>query len=152
MTPSAWNKTGTGRAEFAQRRLEILESRSSYVEIDLLRRGDRTWPPPLPQNVTHELQPRPEYVVVISRAWRRRDTFTVNVYPISLRDRLPYLFLPLRQEDGDVRLDLQTKFDQAYDGGPYLRGAVRYHRPPAIPLPPEHEAWATQRIGLTGGR
>jgi hypothetical protein len=115
-----------------------------------LRRGDRTWPPPLPQQFTDELQPRPEYVTVISRAWRRRDLFTVHVYPMFLREPLPRLFLPLREAEGDVRIELQAVFNAAYDGGPYRRGAVRYHRPPVIPLDPSQETWAAELAASAG--
>jgi hypothetical protein len=138
------NKTGMGRDEFAARRAHILQSHSSYVEIDLLRSGDRTWPPPFPQTATETHQPRPEYAAVISRAWQRMPSFHIRMHPIYLQRRLPRLGIPLVREESPVMLDLQAVFDQVYDDGPYRRGAVHYDRPPRISLSPEQNLWAEE--------
>jgi len=48
--------------------------------------------------------------------------------------------VPLTEGVAEVRLNLQTVFDQAYDAGPYRR-RVDYRAAPAIPLDEEEAAW-----------
>lgn len=138
------NKTGTGRDAFAARRQQILDSSSSYVEIDLLRRGDRSWPKPLMQDALERLEPRPDYLVTISRAWKRMHGFVVTLRPISLQKPLPAVPIPLGYEVPDVRIDLQAVFHTTYDSGPYRRGAVHYDRPPVVAVAPEQALWAAE--------
>jgi hypothetical protein len=51
--------------------------------------------------------------------------------------------VPLRKGEAEVPLDLQYAFRQAYDGGPYARGAVDYGSPPDPPVRPELADWLT---------
>lgn len=140
---SPWNKTpGHGLDDFRRRRQEILQSQASYIEFDFLRSGDRTWPAPSPLVVADQLKPCPEYVTIISRAWQRRPEFVVRLYPMPIQHALPTVSIPLTRDTAETALDLQAAFHQAYDGGPYRRGAVDYSQPPAVPLPAPLNSWA----------
>jgi len=87
------------------------------------------------------LEPRPDYLVGISRAWRRDANLDYELFPIRLEDPLPCIPVPLRQGEPEVPLDLQYAFNEAYDGGPYARGAVDYGAPPDPPLRPDLAEW-----------
>jgi hypothetical protein len=71
----------------------------------------------------------------------RRDRAHVEVYDVTLRERLPRIPIPLREPDPDVVLDLPSIFAQCYDNGAY---AVRvdYDQPPPEPFRPDDGAWA----------
>ena len=53
-----------------------------------------------------------------------------ELFPIGLDEPLPCIPIPLRQGKAEVPLDVQYTFQQAYDGGPYARGAVDYRAQP----------------------
>ena len=138
-------RSGTDRKAFLRKRAEILGSRASLVEIDLLRRGRRLWFPPSLTDPPAS-QPRPDYLVAVNRSWERGGRFRLQLFPGFLREPLPTVAIPLREREPEVRLDLQDCFRQTYDSGPYRRGAVDYARPPRPRLPKEHRAWAAERV------
>ncbi|MBI5302815.1 MAG: DUF4058 family protein [Chloroflexi bacterium] len=98
------NKRGRGFREYASKRIEILETDTHLLEIDLLRLGQRL-------ELIGEL-PRAAFYVLLSRWTRRPNT---QVYPIQLRDRLPIVPVPLLPPDPDVTLDLQAALDACFD-------------------------------------
>jgi hypothetical protein len=99
------------------------------LEIDLLRRGQRV---PMQQPL-----PPADYFIFLSRAERRPLT---EIWPLTVRDPLPVVPVPLLPGDDDAPLDLQHAFTAAYD----LLGydlAVDYTHSPEIPLTAEDQAW-----------
>ena len=62
----------------------------------------------------------------------------------TLRDTLPVIPIPLREDEAEPTLDLQYLLQRAYDGGPYRRGAVNYAKPPNPPLTEVESTWAAQ--------
>jgi hypothetical protein len=106
-------------------------------------------PDPGLESLIHELEQPPSYLVLINRAWRRRPGASAyQVFPISIREWLPCIPVPLKENENEVTLDLQFAFNRAYDSGPYRRGAVDYAGPP--PDPPLSELEATWAADLTG--
>ena len=105
------------------------------MEIDLLRRGSPVVVAPPGELLT---LPRFDYLACVSRAVDRSQ---VEVYAVTLRERLPRIAIPLREPDPDVVLDLPSIITHCYDNGAY---AVRvdYDQPPPEPFRPEDEAWA----------
>ncbi|QDT38602.1 DUF4058 family protein [Stratiformator vulcanicus] len=139
-------RPGQDRQAFVTKRDELLAAGVSILEIDLLRNGQRTWDQPVFQQAIENLEPRPQYMVTVSRSWDRGQRSKLAFYPVTLQQTLPVLAVPLRQSDPDVALDLQYCFREAYDSGPYRRGAVDYTKPPEPSLPEPLSDWARRRI------
>ena len=144
LSPS--NKTDTaGRASYRAKQDECLEARTSLVEVDLTRAGQRRL---LMDMLSLPAGRRGEYMVSVWRAYTgkfgRREG-----YGLALRDRLPGVRIPLRKGDPDVILDLQSLVDQAYEAGAYGR-ALDYARPLDVPLEADDAAWADGLLRAAG--
>jgi hypothetical protein len=123
-----------GRASFLEKRSEVMRSRASWVEIDLLRDGS----------------PHPD-----KRRFRNREYFvysspidlrpTGKGWPISLPDPLPVVGIPLRAPDPDAPLDLQAALTLAYDRAAY-DATVDYTKPPVPPLSTARARWANKLL------
>jgi hypothetical protein len=138
LSPS--NKRGPGAEDHRKKRQELLSGDVHYVEIDLLRVGERF---PLAGTL-----PSVPYFVFLSRATRRPR---VEIWPIPLDQPLPTVPVPLLPGDPDVMLDLQQAFQAIYDWYGYDRAADHSAHPP-LPLAPEQQAWAEQRLRAAGLR
>lgn len=138
-------RVGEDRRQYLAKRAAVLRSRTSFVEIDLLRKGRRLSRTRAGVTDLRSLDPPPEYLVTLSRSWERAFPIYLQVFPAFLRETLPVIAVPLREGDPEVPLDLQHCFTELYDAGPYRRGAVDYTRPPVPPLPEEHRTWAAER-------
>jgi hypothetical protein len=137
---SPTNKRGDGLAKYQERRRELLAGPAHFVEIDLLRIGER-FP------VTTPL-PSVPYFVFLSRANRRPR---VETWPIALDQPLPTIPIPLLAGDSDVTLDIQSAFQTIYRLFKYDR-AADHSGAPREPLSPEQSAWADERLRLAGLR
>lgn len=131
---SPGNKRGEGRREYLVKRRRLLLGESHLLEIDLLRAGQRV--------PTRDDLPSAPYFLFVSRAELRP---AVDVWPISLREPLPTVPVPLLEGDADVLLDLQQAFTTIYDALGYDL-AVDYSKPPDVPLQADDAAWAEERI------
>jgi hypothetical protein len=121
--------------------------------VDLLRTGRRVLPSAELAAAIAQLNPQPDYLVLVSRAWRRAGPFLgYNAYPIRLREMLPCVSIPLTRELVEVPLDLQFAFQRTYDGGPYRRGAVDYSQPAQSLASAEDAAWADALLREQGWR
>jgi hypothetical protein len=123
---------GADRRKYLAKRDKILASRSSLIEIDLLRVGLR-----MPGRGV----PRCAYSVLVSRP---ADRPRVDLWPIGLRDPLPAVPVPLRPGEPEPLADLRKPLDRIYDGGGY-RYKI-YDTPPEPPLSPEDAAWAASLV------
>jgi hypothetical protein len=65
-----------------------------------------------------------------------------TAYPISVRQRLPVIAIPLREQDADVSLDLQAVMQRVYQDGPFA--SIDYRKPPAPPLRDADAEWASR--------
>jgi Protein of unknown function (DUF4058) len=110
--------------------MELLNGPVHLVELDLLRGG-----PPLPATG----RPECSYSVLVSRVERRLDA---DFWPISLRERLPVIPIPVRAPDPDARLDLQAVLDRIYDDAGYADYV--YDGAPRPRLDDEDAEWARQ--------
>ena len=126
LSPS--NKSpGPDRQQYLAKRGRLLASRVNFVEIDLLRGAPR-----MPMD---DLPPC-DYCVMVSRAAERPRA---GVWPISLREELPPIPIPLREEDAAPFLDLQSLVHRIYDAARY--GLYIYEEPLQPPLSPADAAW-----------
>jgi hypothetical protein len=121
---------GPIRGDFLQRRQHLLDGRVNVVEIDLRRGGKR------PSTI-----PSCDYYALVARA---EQLPRLDVWPITLRARLPVIPIPLSPPDADVALDLQDVLNAAYDSADY--GKFIYDETPEPPLSPDEATWARQFI------
>jgi hypothetical protein len=135
-------RPGPDRDAYQRKQSEVLESDASLIELDLLRTGERIVPDVELSVFLHQIDPPPYYLVLVNRAWRRGGQVAYQVFARGLREWLPCIPVPLKQGEAEVPLDLQYALNQAYDGGPYRRGAVDYTQPPRPPLPEPDASWA----------
>lgn len=130
---------------YRTKRAEFLRSGVSVVEIDLLRGGTSILYAP---REDRERRDPADYYVSVVRGWRPGQA---EVYPISLRDRLPTIRIPLRRTDPDATLDLQELVEAAYCNGAYDR-TVNYKRDPIPPLAGDVATWADSLLRAVGKR
>lgn len=135
------NKRGEGVRDYAERRVELLQTRTHLLEIDLLRGGTRiqlaSEPPPA------------SYYVYLSR-WQRRPW--TQIWPIALREPLPTVPVPLLPPDPDVPLALQAAVRACFDLVGYER-LLDYSGPPPPPeLGQEDAGWVEQTLRAAGLR
>ena len=133
---------GDARSQYRRKRDELEQAKVNLVEIDLIRRG--SWRELLTPLVP-PARVESAYRVITRRHHPRRRA---ELYPISLRQRLPIIPIPLRANDADVTLDLQSLLERAYENGRYDR--TRYDQPLDPPLDPEDAEWAEQLIKAAG--
>ena len=130
--------SGEGRAEYEGKRDQVLQSRTSLVEIDLLRGGEPMEMEPLP---------RSDYRVVVSPGWERP---TGRLYSFGVRDPLPDLPVPLRQGEAEAALPLGKLLVGIYDRARYDL-SVDYHAPPPGPaLSSADLAWMSELFQAPG--
>jgi hypothetical protein len=132
---------GPGRVSYKAKQAETLARECHLIEIDLLSHGRHVLCIP-----EWRLKPcRPfDSLCCVSR-WPSRNRF--ELYPRTLRQRLPRLKIPLADEDPDTTLDLQAAFEQVYVDGRYWR-RIRYDQKCVPRLSPSDQAWADERVAV----
>lgn len=140
VSPSNKVAGSRGRESYQAKRDEVMRSPSHFIEIDLLRDGDRFAPfEPLPEH---------EYRIHVSRAQRRPRGL---VWPIRLDQQLPPVPIPLREKDPDAQLELSEVIKIAYERAAYDL-EIDYGQNPNPPLTGEWEQWATSILKEKGLR
>ncbi|MGC8639695.1 MAG: DUF4058 family protein [Isosphaeraceae bacterium] len=128
-------KPGPGRELYERKQEELREGQVSLVEIDLLRSGNRVLTLPFDRIPEGHHSP---YAVCVRRGWL---PFQIEYYRLPLRERLPAIGIPLRQDDDDVPLDLQAVLDRCYEAGRY-GDDIDYREQPDPPLELDDADWA----------
>lgn len=122
---SITNKMREGRLRYQSKQRAYFSARANLVEIDLLRQGDYVLAPEL-ERIPHSK--RRDYFMAVHRATRPRQ---FEVYSAGLREKLPIIAVPLRPEDPDVALDLQSLVDLYHQrSGFRTEGSARDLDPP----------------------
>lgn len=132
---SPWNKAAgaRGRKEFQAKRDTVFATRTHWIEIDLLRSGERP----------DEVAGKSDYYALLRRA---NGGGRLEVWYVDLRDPLPRIAVPLRAPHPDVVLDLQVAFNTIYTRARYADD-IDYSRPvPPPPLRPADAAWVVQSV------
>lgn len=142
------NKTHDGRGyeSYFRKQQQILDSEVHLLEVDLLRDGLHTVA--APREALLRLRTVWDYMVCLHRGGEKAE---YEYWPISLRDRLPRVRVPLTEGYPDVILDLQACFERAYDSGPYHR-RVDYRVEPMPPFTESDAAWADALLRAKGIR
>jgi hypothetical protein len=133
-------KPGAGRREYEAKRRQVFESRTSLVEIDLLRAGR-----PL------EIHPSPpsDYRILVLAGW---EYPRAQLLAFNLPQPIPDVPVPLKEGEAPALLPLGRLLNEVYDRARYAR-RVRYHGPvPEPPLAPEAAAWVDALLREKGQR
>jgi hypothetical protein len=136
------NKEGSYVARYREKRRRYLDSRTHFMEIDLLRGGE---------NPARDLFPElPESAYFLFVARKTDLGRNEEGYPISLRDPLPVVGLPLGSPRPDLPLDLAAAFRSAYDLS-VRPGSIRYRQetPPPPPLDEDDARWVREMVAAT---
>lgn len=139
LSPGNKRPGSDGQREYLAKRESVLRTGTHLVEIDLLRGGAR-----MPTLVP--LPPR-DYFIFVSRVQRRPYA---DVWPLTVRDPLPTIPIPLAPGDPDVELDIQAAFNAVYDraGYDYL---LDYRHEVIPPLGETDAEWARPILGARQG-
>ena len=133
-------RSGKGRETYQKKRNQVLGSFTHLVEIDLLRSWQQM---PLVGNVIQS-----DYRILVSRSNSRPRA---DLYAFNLRDEIPKFPIPLKSEDVEMRVDLQSLLNTMYDDGCYV-GKINYSREP-LPVFSENDAvWADNLLREKGCR
>jgi len=140
-------QSGVDRRAYEQKHREVYHSDASLIEVDLLRAGERLLHNLHVADAVARLEPSPDYLVLVNRAWLRAGKqVSFQLFHISLREPLPCIPVPLREGEPEILLDLQYVLNRACDSGPYRRGAVDYGQPAEPALREGDAVWAILRL------
>jgi hypothetical protein len=134
LSPTNKIRGSSGRKSFMEKRREIMNTEVSWVEIDLLRGG-------VPSVTDPPLRPS-DYRILVSRGDQRTRT---RFWPVSVRQPLPVIKIPLRGKDPEVPLDLSSVFRTVYDRAAY-DVSVDDRKPPQPPLEGDDAKWARELL------
>lgn len=133
LSPSNKTPNSQGREAFLHKRSTVRSSGVHWIEIDLLRAGER--PPAVDRG--HD------YYVLLKRG---RPLAPNEIWFFDLPDRLPTVAVPLCPPFEDVPLDLQIMVDTVYARGHYADGIDYTRSVPPPRLRPADAAWAAERV------
>jgi len=124
-------RAGTGREVYLEKREVVLSTRTSLVEVDLLRGGE-----PMP---ARGAAVSCDYRILVSRPHRRPKA---DLIAFGVRDPIPKFPLPLRRGEEEPMVDLGRVLHALYDRASYdLR--IDYPREAVPPLPAPDAEWAS---------
>lgn len=132
------NKHEPGLSQYRRKQQRLYDAGVHLIELDLLRRGLRP--------LVHPRLPDVPYLVTLTRAGSER----IDVWPISLQDRLPVIPVPLRSPDPDARLDLSAALTVIYDEAAYDLSVDYRQPPPPPPIEGEDAAWLQAQVAAVG--
>jgi hypothetical protein len=133
------------RRAYRRKRRAYRDGGVNVVEIDLIRDGDYIVLAPEDQIRPSQRAP---YVVSV---WRATQPDVLYAYPCPLHQPLPRIAVPLRPQDADVALDLQSPLDLCYERGRY-HARLDYRAEPEPPLSPPDAEWADGLLRSAGLR
>ncbi len=142
LSPSNKDAGTVGQARYLEKRGSALHGGLHWVEIDLLRAGQR---PPQPIALPHPTS----YLAYVAQA--TPTGWNHLAYPWGLRDPLPILPIPLLGSDR-VFLNLGPCFRVAYDRTGADAEADYPGPPPSPPLSPDDSTWADALLRQHGLR
>jgi hypothetical protein len=139
---SPTNKTsGDGRTQYLNKQQSVLASRTSLVEIDLLRAGTHTVAAP------KELIERKGAYHYLSCVRRGSERDRYYVCRRTVREPLVPIRVPLAEDDEDIALDLPRVFPRCWEAANYALDVDYTH-----PLDPDDAAWADALLQEMKGR
>ena len=131
LSPSNKQTGTTAQKRYLEKRSSALHGGLHWIEIDLLREGER---PPLTVQVPAGIDYLAYVAQAVPNGWQHL------LYPWKLRDPLPLLPIPLLNSDR-ATLDLGACFRQAYDATAADEEAGYNDAPPPPPFSADDLAW-----------
>jgi hypothetical protein len=135
-------RRGNGREKYISKQQLLLEQDCNLLEIDLLRAGVHTVG--VPKTSVLGVY---DYLVCLHRS--RASQF--EIWPFSVRRRMPRVYVPLDGEEPDFVLDLNAALAEFYTRG-FRDEKINYMDEPIPPLSPEDAAWSDQLLRAAGLR
>lgn len=117
------NKREPGLEMYRQKRKQLFEAGVHFLEIDLLRRGERPF--------AHPLMPKAHYIVSLIRA----GIYKTEIWAFGIKELLPVVPVPLVSPDKDIKLDLGKALETIYQRNLYDL-SIDYIK---LPPPPSFE-------------
>ncbi len=143
---SPWNKSpGRLNKDYLRKLDDYARGGVNLVEIDLLRDPPRGRLPITEGEIA--VHRRTAYYVCVRRG---TDPDVWYAYPVSLREPLPRVPIPLRPGDADIGLELQPLIERVYVAGGH--DDIDYSRPADTPLEGDDAAWADALLKTAGKR
>ncbi len=137
LSPS--NKTkGEDGQSYRLKREEYMASGISLVEIDLLRSGLRP-------SLGNPAPPVTDYYMLVHRGWEKDR---LGIWPVSIREALPAVPIPLDPDVPELMLDVRACIDHVYDFGRYGE-QLNYTKPPKPPLREPDATWARELLAAS---
>jgi hypothetical protein len=134
LSPSNKRQGTEGWQQYERKRQAMLLGRANFIEIDLLRGGQKM--PML------DPWPKSPYTLLVCRASKAPYC---RVWPVPLQRHLPAIPVPLLDPDPDLTLDLQPLLDSIYSFGRYDE-RIDYGRLLAPPLVDEDAVWVGELL------
>ncbi len=123
-----------GREQYVRKREDVLRTRTSLVEIDLLRAGR-------PMAVVGP-DVESDYRILVSPGWRRPHA---RMHAFGLRQPIPEISIPLQKGEEEPTLALNDVLHSLYNRARFdLR--LDYAEAPVPPLTDEDAAWAQEIV------
>jgi hypothetical protein len=123
------NKRRPGLSAYRRKRLTLIGEGVHLVELDLLRRGRRVVP--------GKGVPPCHYLLACTRAGLTHT----ELWPLSVRNQLPVLPVPLLKPDPDVALQLGDALAAVYDEARYDLSIDYASQPPPPEFAPAEADW-----------
>lgn len=131
------NKRKPGLQPYREKRLRLHHADVHLIEIDLLRRGERS--------LAHPLLPQKHYMVNLIRAGLGQT----SVWAMNVQEPLPVIPVPLKHPDADTFLDLGKALKDLYEQGVYEK-SINYRETPPPPAFTAAELEWMKGLGAVG--
>jgi Protein of unknown function (DUF4058) len=141
LSPANKRPGNKGADAYNEKRQELFSTSAHLLELDLLRAGLRPmFARPLPNN---------PYFIFLSRAKLRPQ---IEVWPLSLREEIAPVPVPLLTPDPDIVLDVGAALKEIYRQAAYERRIDYKESPPLPELPAEDAVWLDEHLKAKGLR
>ncbi len=128
------NKREPGLTRYRRKQRKLRRAGVHVLEVDLLRRGFRP--------IANRKLPDAMYFVALTRS----GAGTTGIWPLTLRDPLPRIPVPLLAPDSDVPLDLGAVIRAIYEEAGYDLSVDYSHPPPPPEVGEEDRRWLAELL------
>jgi len=136
---------GRGRDEYLEKQRQWIRLPVNFLEIDLLRAGPST----VAGLIDESKMPRHYHYV--SSLHRAGEGANFELWPSRVQERLPRLPVPLRPQDGQVVLDLNSLITLQYNEGLFDE-RLDYAREPVPSFAEDDALWLDSHLRALGLR